>query len=133
MKIFVDTSAILEALDRDADDHRRVVDAWSALLDEDHHFITTNYVAVETTAVAQSRLGMTAVRALEATVWPLMRLHWISEETHRAAVSALLAADSRSLSLVDCSSFEIMRTLGVRSALALDSDFTRQGYETLPH
>jgi len=133
MKVFVDTSAILAALDRDAGEHDRVVGAWNDLLDRKATLVSTNYIVVETTAVAQNRLGMKAVRALESSVWPLLSLRWITEETHRAAVSALLAADRRGLSLVDCASFEVMRRFGLQAALALDSDFSRQGFEVLPN
>jgi predicted nucleic acid-binding protein len=43
-------------------------------------------------------------------------------------VSALLAADRRDVSLVDWTSFELMRARGVSAALAYDDDFAAQGF-----
>ena len=48
------------------------------------------------------------------------------------ALAALFAARRRKLSLVDCTSFELMRRHGLSEALALDDDFARQGYRCLP-
>ena len=52
-------------------------------------------------------------------------------EVHAVAVSALLAADRRRLSLVDCCSFQIMRRLGIRQALAYDQHFAEHGFEVI--
>ena len=58
--------------------------------------------------------------------------HGRAGEDHRGAVQALLAADRRGLSLVDCSSFLVMRRLGLKVAFAFDEDFGHQGFETVP-
>jgi predicted nucleic acid-binding protein len=51
---------------------------------------------------------------------------------HQAAVSALLVAGKRNLSLVDCVSFEVMRQGGIRTAFTLDWHFNEQGFEIIP-
>lgn len=61
-----------------------------------------------------------------------MRTVWITEEDHRGGVQALLAAGRRELSLVDCTSFLVMRRLGLRAAFAFDADFEDQGFEPPP-
>ena len=53
-------------------------------------------------------------------------------EPQRAPLAARLAAGHRSLSLVDCTSFEIMRRHGLGEALTLDRDFARQGFRVTP-
>jgi predicted nucleic acid-binding protein len=53
------------------------------------------------------------------------------EALHAAATAALLAAGLREVSLVDWTSFELMRRLGATQAFAFD-DFARQGFATLP-
>jgi len=45
---------------------------------------------------------------------------------------ALLAADRRKLSLVDCGSFHVMRTRVVRTSFAFDPHFREQGFDVLP-
>jgi predicted nucleic acid-binding protein len=59
----------------------------------------------------------------------VVSVHWVLEQDHAAAVSALLTADRRRLSLVDCCSFQVMRRLGVRRALAFDQHFAEHGFE----
>jgi len=89
-------------------------------------------VLVETFALVQARLGMDAVRTLADDLLPVVRTVTVTMEDHRGAVQALLAADRRDLSLVDCSSFVVMRRLGLRSAFTFDEDFRRQGFEVRP-
>jgi predicted nucleic acid-binding protein len=47
---------------------------------------------------------------------------------HEAAIAALLAAGRRQLSLVDCSSFELMRRREVSRAFAFDRHFREQKF-----
>jgi hypothetical protein len=57
---------------------------------------------VEICALAQHRLGLEAVRAVREDLLPTMEVHWIDEATHPLAMTALLAARRRKLSLVEC-------------------------------
>jgi predicted nucleic acid-binding protein len=95
-------------------------------------FVVTNYVVVETTALVKHRLGMDAVRVLCGDVIPALDVHWIGEDEHMHAQNALLAADRRKVSLVDCSSFHVMRSRMVRTAFAFDPHFREQGFDVLP-
>ena len=132
MSLFVDTSALLAFLDADQPRHTDVIDAWERAIAGDRHLFTSNYVLVESFALVQRRLGLDALRALADILVPLLRPLWIDEDLHAAAVAALFAASRRKLSLVDCTSFELMRRHGLTEALALDDDFARQGFGLLP-
>jgi len=125
---FVDTSAICAVLDRDDQNHKAARDQWLSLLDSGETMLTTNYVAVECCALLQHRLGVDAVRAFQEDVLPAMKVHWISEMDHTVAMAALLAARRRKLSLVDCSSFVIMRQAHIRTAFAFDQHFAEEGF-----
>ena len=129
---FVDTSALLAMLDASDERHPVVDRTWNDLLDTDEPLITTSYVIVEVVALAQKRLGMNAVRTLDADILPILRIVWINADIHRAAMSAVLSAARRHLSLVDCASFEVMRRRGIRTAFALDRDFADQAFEIIP-
>jgi len=83
-------------------------------------------------ALLQARLGMAAVRMFHDAVLPLVRVDWIDEIVHGQAASAFIAADRRGLSLVDLSSFETMRRMGIRSVFTFDRHFRQYGFETLP-
>jgi predicted nucleic acid-binding protein len=94
--------------------------------------VTHNYVLVETSALAQNRLGMPALRAIEEIIMPVLRVQWITQTHHRTAVEMVLAAHRRKLSLVDCASFLIMREQGISEAFTFDKHFTEQGFHTVP-
>lgn len=132
MSVFVDTSALLAVLDADESKHRACVDEWTRLVSGDETLMTSSFVVVEVFALVQRRLGLDAVRALETSVMPLVHVVWIDSAIHRRAVSALLAASRKKLSLVDCASFEVMRDFGIRSVFTLDRHFSEQGFERVP-
>ncbi|MFZ5906235.1 MAG: type II toxin-antitoxin system VapC family toxin [Nitrospirota bacterium] len=132
MNVFIDTSAFFALLDRDDQNHTRAKEAWTALLGSGSLCATSNYVLVETFALLQSRIGISAVRGFQEDMLPVLFIEWVDTEVHNAAVSALLAASKRKLSLVDCSSFEIIRKMSIRSVFAFDPHFSEQGFACLP-
>ena len=132
MSLFIDTSALYVLLDGDEPRHADVVAAWRIVTDNGRILFTSNYVLVETFALVQRRLGLDAVHALAEVFVPLLQSVWVDEELHAAAVASLFTAARRHLSLVDCTSFELMRRLGLTDVLALDTDFARQGFNLLP-
>jgi len=132
VSLFVDTSALLAFLDADEPRHGDVIDTLDRSVSEARPLVTSNYVLVESFALVQRRLGLEPLRALSDILVPMIRPIWVDEELHAAAVAALLAANRRRLSLVDCTSFELMRRHGLTDALALDDDFTRQGFRLHP-
>ncbi len=130
MSIFVDTSGLFAVLDADDSDHSRAEKQWSRLLASDEQLVSTNYVLVETFALVQRRLGMEAVKSLHEDILPILDVDWIDTSQHTAAVSDLLAASNRQISLVDWTSFHAMKRLQITRAFAFDQDFRVQGFET---
>lgn len=130
--IFVDTSALVALLNRDDEHFVAARDAWAALLHREQPLVTSNYVVVESAALVQRRMGMAALAALTDRLLAPVAVRWIDETAHRAALAAVLAAGRRRLSLVDCTSFEVMRSLGVTQAFAFDRHFAHHGFELLP-
>lgn len=131
MNLLVDTSALYAVLDRDDANHPTAREIWMRLLSGSDRLKTTNYIVVETSALVQHRLGMPAMRTFLDEVIPAIEVEWITPSDHQAAVAALLAADRRRLSLVDCSSFTVMRRLGLHHAFAFDRHFAEQGFEMI--
>jgi predicted nucleic acid-binding protein len=132
MRVFIDTSAFYALLDRDDENHRRAKDLWTHLLKNENTLLTSNYVLVEAFALIQHRLGFEAVRGFQNDILPLVNVEFVAAELHRSGMSALLSASRRNLSLVDCVSFEILRTLEIRTAFAFDPHFKGQGFHILP-
>ena len=132
MTVFVDTSAIYASIDRDDINHAKAKAVWTTLFEEATPLLTNNYVLLETAALLQNRLGLSAVRALHEEILPMMEIAWISEHEHRTGVAAVLAAGRKKLSLVDCVSFETMRARGVRTVFCFDAHFREQGFKVRP-
>ncbi len=132
MTTFVDTSAFYAVFDADDDEHPRASGAWTELVSSGEAPFTSNYVLVETLALLQSRLGIEAVRLFHDGVAPLLRVLWVDSTVHQQAVAAVLTAGRRRLSLVDCSSFVLMRRHGLDTAFAFDDHFAEQGLGVVP-
>ncbi|MEW6546980.1 MAG: PIN domain-containing protein [Bacillota bacterium] len=132
MTVYVDTSAFLAVLDADDQNHGHAKRVWEALLSKRAPLISSSYVLVETWTLVQHRLGMEAVRSFSEDVFPLLGIIWVGSELHRRGVAALLAANCRNLSLVDCVSFEVMRDLGVKNVFTFDPHFREQGFTCMP-
>ncbi len=132
MRIFVDTSAFLAVIDGDDRFHPVASRFWAQQLSGSATFLTSNYVVLEATALLQNRLGIAAVSLFHEEILPVIRQEWIDQVLHQRAVAALLAARRRDVSLVDYSSFELMRQLGIRAAFTFDRHFVEQGFEVLP-
>jgi uncharacterized protein len=129
---FVDTSALLAVLDADDAQHARASRAWRDLVSGGESLLTSSYVLVETVALAQARLGLEAARALDTDVMAVIQVVWVDGTLHRPAMTALLTARRRDLSLVDCVSFEAMRRAGVTRVFAFDRHFREQGFSLVP-
>lgn len=129
---FVDTSAMLAVLDAGDTAHHKAAAEWARLVGESTPLMTTSYVLVELFALAQARLGLGAVRDIETAVVPLLRVVWVDEPLHARGMAAMLASGRRRLSLVDCVSFEVMRSAGIDTAFAIDRHFVEQGFARIP-
>jgi len=132
MTVLIDTSAFLAMLNVDDNNHSGAKKEWGDLINSDRSLISHNYVLIESFALIQRRMGNKAVRVFEEDILPLINIEWIGERMHKSAVSALFAAGRRNLSLVDCVSFEVMRTLGIKKVFTFDSHFKEQGFHCVP-
>ena len=132
MTTFVDTSALLAVLDADDQNHLSARQIWERLVTDEEDLVCTNYILVETFALAQSRFGLEAVRTLQGDIVPVLRIEWMDAQSHGNSVAALLTAARRQLSLVDCASFDAMHHLGITTAFTFDHHFAEQGFGPVP-
>lgn len=133
MKVFVDTSALLAVMNANDQNHSAALPVWHVLLTGLNQLYISNYILVELCFLLQNRFGIEAVQLFNNDVLPVMEIIWVMETTHQQAMSALLAANRRNLSLVDCVSFEIVRQLGISQVFAFDDHFMEQGFEVIPN
>ncbi|MCL6535849.1 MAG: PIN domain-containing protein [Armatimonadetes bacterium] len=132
MAVFVDTSAFLAILNRDDLNHESARACWESLLQAQERIACTNYVIVETVSLMQRRLGMEAVNAFIHSVMPVLQIYWVEPPEHDAALQQLSTTGRRGFSLVDFTSFIVMRRLGLTTAFCYDSDFATQGFSIIP-
>jgi uncharacterized protein len=128
MSVFVDTSALMAVMIAADDGHELAARTWAELLSSREPLLTSNYVLVETCTLLQRRHGTAYVRHFQAQALPVLRVSWVSPEQHEAGLAGLLAANRRALSLVDCTSFVLMRELAITRAFTLDEHFSEQGF-----
>ena len=127
-RVFVDTSALLALMVGSDQAHEEAREGFARLRAERASLVTSSYVLVETYALLQARIGIGAVRIFREAFAPLLDVLWVDETTHERALDDLLLRDARKLSLVDASSFELMRANRVDRAFAFDAHFREEGY-----
>ena len=132
MRVFVDTSAFLAVLNPGDVNHQRATVMWENLLRREDQLIVTNYVLLETIALAQRRHGILFVQNFQLSAVPVLSIHWVDASIHALGLAALLAANRRQLSLVDCTSFQVMRQLGIDTVFAFDEHFADQQFICIP-
>lgn len=132
MMIFVDTSAIYALLDVADRYHQHAKAVWMEWIDRPLSFVYSNYIFLESFTLIQRRLGIEAAVRFVAEMAPAFRLLWVEPDVHKAALNACLAARRRDVSLVDYTSFELMRQFGIRTAFTFDRHFAEQGFEVVP-
>lgn len=131
MTAFVDTSALYALLDAGEPNHVAAARTFSALAPAEP-LVTHNYVLLETIALVQRRLGLAAVGSLVGDLLRPIPIVWVDVELHGRALGAALAARRRDVSLVDWTSFELMRRREITRAFAFDADFADQGFDLVP-
>ena len=130
--IFVDTAALYALADAADPNHQAARTTLEQLRAADAALVTHEYVLVETTALIQRRLGLTALRLFVDGLLPLIEVIWVDAHLHTEAREALLAAGRREVSLVDWTSFLLMRRLGIAQAFTFDADFAAEGFGVIP-
>lgn len=130
MTVFVDTSAVYALLDRTDPRHAEVSAGLSELVGRP--LLTHTYVVLECAALVERRLGREVARRLLLDILSPVQVVCVDEPTHHAATSAYLASSATGPSLVDFTSFEVMRSEDISQALALDKHFSDAGFELLP-
>lgn len=132
VKVFVDTSALYALMVAEDLNHQAVQSCFEQLKFAEAALISTNYVLLECISLIQRRHGLEVAKAFLAEAALLLDVVWIEKTQHERAVALWSKSGRRTLSLVDCASFLVMREHGLRCAVACDVHFTEAGFEVLP-
>jgi uncharacterized protein len=130
-RAFVDTSAWFAYANREDPDHQRIR---NVLRTFQGRLLTSNFIFDETVTLCLYRLGYQVAATvgkvlLDPTVVAMIRL---TPEDEQSAWVLWLARPDKTYSYTDCTSFVLMRRLGVQRAIAIDTDFQREGFLLLP-
>ena len=130
-RLFVDTSAWLDYINRGAPDHDRVADAIDAF---EARLVTTNFVLAETVTLCRRRLSHPVSWAVgemlrDPDVVDLVRL---TSSDENDAWNLFGRRPDKRYSFTDCTSFVVMRRLGLERVAALDADFAQEGFIVVP-
>jgi uncharacterized protein len=96
--------------------------------------ITTDYVLDETLTLLRSRRGLGAAMAFIDKVRrsKSVRVFWVDEGLFQKAIDVFRSSEKRSWSFTDCTSFALMKELGLSEAFAFDEHFEEAGLNLLP-
>ncbi len=132
MNVFVDTSAFLAVLNKDDLNNESASATLINLVESGEELLCTNYILVEAYALIQNRMGMDAINDFQKDILPSLNITWIDKEEHKGIVTTFISSNRRQLSFVDCSSFEIMKQLGIKTVFTFDKHFREQGFDVIP-
>jgi uncharacterized protein len=129
--VFVDTSAWVAALDRSEPAHLAVA---AVLREQGVRLVTSDYVVDETLTFLRMRVGASvAIRfgesILEGEDVAFVRL---SHTDWKQAWTLFQRYTDHEFSFTDCTSFALMKRMGLTRALTLDGHFRIMGFEMLP-
>ena len=126
MTVFVDTSAICALLDRADEGHPRAMRGQAVIAGEE--LVTHEYVVIETVSIVHRRLGSGAAARLIDDFLPALTVVDVGEQLRNRALASFRAGVSTDVSLVDRTSFEVMRDHAISRAFALDDAFEHAGF-----
>lgn len=132
--LFVDTSGWMALADADDPHHNAARVGRDDWLRRGGLLVSSNYVMDETLTLLRVRLNLEAAARWWRQIESSPRFHWEWIDTARSqkALEWFLGWSDKRFSFTDCTSFVIMRELGLRQALTTDRHFVQAGFETIP-
>jgi predicted nucleic acid-binding protein len=132
---FLDTSGWFAALSPKEAKHRAAHAAYRAWIEGGDDLVTTNLVVAEMQILLMRFRGADeGLRFMDSLYKdPSHEVVFVDRALERTAVDHWLRRyRDHPLSLADAVSFEVMRSRGIRQALALDEHFELAGFDVLP-
>lgn len=133
--IFVDTSAWYALEVEDDVNHQAACKFLQQLASGKNGIsITTDYILDETLTLLRSRRGLTPATTFidKVNKSKSIRVFWVNDDLFEKALSVFQKSERKSWSFTDCTSFALMRELGVLETFSFDNHFREAGLKTLP-
>ena len=135
--VFVDTWAWYALADERDTDHEVARLATDDLIEREVMLMTTNFVLDEATTLIRYKLGHTIAIKFRQTIRQLnedelLNVVRISESHEAAAGEVFEHYADQDFSFTDCTSFAVMRELGLSEAFTGDKHFATMGFQLIP-
>lgn len=131
MMVFVDTSAWLALIDRNDQYHNEAVSKNVAIRSQRIDLLTSEYVFDETLTIIRYRVSHKAAVTFGGSLMNsrIVAVADIANEERLAAWALFKKYEDKELSFTDCTSFVLMRKLGLLQAFTFDDHFRQIGFE----
>lgn len=131
--VFIDSAAWIALLHSADSLHKQTVATYGNLVADGRDFVTTSLVLVEVASAlsAQSRRHLAIELEQRLRSSTICELIWIDRELYEHSWSLYRERLDKNWSLVDCSSFVVMRDRHVDEALTADHHFEQAGFAKL--
>jgi hypothetical protein len=131
--VFVDTGGWEAFFDRDDEHHAEAARIVRRLYERGVSLLTSDYVLDETLTLLKVRCGHTAAvtagKRIQSASW--VTLVDVGRVARDEAWKLFQKMKDQPFSFTDCTSFALMKRLGIAEALAFDADFERAGFTRL--
>jgi uncharacterized protein len=126
---FCDTSALYAYINRKDPDHAAAVKAISSCKGK---LVISNYIFDEIVTLVSARLGHEAAVHIGNTLNSSSQIEmaWITRTDESNAWALFCDRPDKRYSFTDCTSFTLMRRLGLKKYLALDDHFRQEGFSS---
>jgi len=127
--VFVDTSFFKALIDKKDDFHEDALTILQNLKSQSCKLVTTNYVLDETITLILVRCGVRRVKDLQEKLVDLKILK-VLRITHKDEKNSWdwFWNDWSRLSFTDCTSFALLKRIGLTHVAAFDTHFSRAGF-----
>lgn len=134
-RIFVDTSGWGDLVDAQQQFHTETKTIYETAKRQRNILITTNYILAELASLLSSPLRIPRSRAVDfinsIRTSSVVDIVHINQQLDSRAWSLLVDRLDKNWSLVDCTSFVLMRQLDITEALTTDHHFEQAGFVRL--
>ncbi len=134
MRLFVDTAGWMSLADERDAFHVKCMKARDRWLEQGGVLVTSDYVMDETLTLVRMRISIDAAERWWEQVAESPRLRWERIDAQRAEKARIwfFKWKDKLFSFTDCTSFVLMRELGIKKVLTTDKHFLAAGFEILP-
>ncbi len=132
-RVFIDTSAVVALFERTDADHLEAIRLMDAVKRERMALFLSDYILDESITAALTRIGhITAVQVGEFILnSKVSQLVTIDAAVRDSAWEYFRRHDDKTFSFTDCTSFVLMKDMGIRSYFSFDDHFKQAGFEPI--